>query len=115
MAIIIMVLSLMPIGHDAGSGLFDFPHFDKIAHFILYSLLSFLLLYELNRMKISIYIFVLLPIIICLFYGGIIEIIQIFIEGRGGDIFDLLADLLGAIVAFPIFFISKKLFPNIFS
>ncbi len=114
MAIIIMVLSLMPISSDTGSGLFDFPHFDKIAHFILYFLLSFLLMYELNRIKVGIYTFVLLPIIICFFYGGIIEIIQIFIEGRGGDIFDLLADLLGAIVAFPLFIISKKLFPILF-
>jgi len=114
-AIIILVLSLIPINTSVGSGLLDFPHADKVAHFMLYGLLSFILLHELHRNfkgKISIILFTL---ILCLSYGGMIEIFQSFIDGRSSEAYDLLADFIGSIMAIPAFYLFKRLFGGLYA
>lgn len=113
-ATIILVLSLVPINTSMGSGIMDFPHADKMAHFMLYGLLSFLLLHELNRNftgKISIILFTL---ILCLIYGGLIEIFQGLIDGRSSELYDLLADFIGSVMAIPAFYLFKRLFAGFY-
>ena len=87
----ILVLSLVPSPPEIPGG---FHFADKIAHFIAYAVLSFLLFTSLfEGKKLST---VLLVAALCLAYGGLIEILQIFTH-RQPEILDLTADLFGAV------------------
>lgn len=114
-AIIILVLSLIPVNTSVGSGLLDFPHVDKVAHFMLYGLLSFILLHELHRNFKGNFSIILFTLILCLCYGGMIEIFQFFIDGRSSEAYDLLADFLGSIMAIPVFYFFKRLFAGLYA
>ena len=77
---------------------FDIPHFDKIGHFGLFFILTFLLfqsLKPLDKMVKWVGLFVY-----CIFLGAITEYLQTKIPGRSGDIMDLLADIVGSISGF---------------
>ncbi len=84
---------------------FKVPGLDKIVHFGLFFVLSFLIFFEqrsFNRSENWFPVLVVYPAL----YGGILEIIQWgLIEGRSGDWFDLLADTTGALL---VFLITKK-------
>lgn len=87
----ILVLSLVPSPPEIPGG---FHFADKIAHFIAYAVLSFLLFTSLfEGKKLST---VLIVAAVCLVYGGVIEILQIFTH-RQPEILDLTADLFGAV------------------
>ncbi len=87
----ILVLSLVPSPPEIPGG---FHFADKIAHFIAYAVLSFLLFTSLfEGKKLST---VLIVAALCLAYGGVIEILQIFTH-RQPEILDLTADLFGAV------------------
>lgn len=87
----ISVLSLLPSPPEIPGG---FHLADKVAHFIAYAVLSFLLYAAFPEgKKITTGVIVAA---VCLIYGGVIEILQTFTH-RQPEIFDLAADLLGAI------------------
>lgn len=87
----ILILSLIPKPPEIPGGL----HFaDKIAHFIAYAVLSFLLFTSLfEGKKLST---VLIVAAACMIYGGVIEILQTFTH-RQPELWDLTADLFGAV------------------
>jgi VanZ family protein len=87
----ILVLSLLPDPPDIPGG---FHFVDKIAHFIAYAVLGFLLFTSFFREKKA--ATVLLVAAVCLVYGGLIEILQAFTH-RQPELWDLTADLLGAV------------------
>lgn len=74
---------------------------DKLFHGIIYLFLSFLWISYFNKVnnykKIGTPI--LIVILLCFFYGIIIEVIQeLFIPLRKADIFDVLANMVGTII-----------------
>ena len=87
----ILVMSLIPSPPQIPGEL----HFvDKVAHFIAYAVLSFLLFTSFFKgRKIGT---VVIVTAVCLIYGGLIEILQIFTH-RQPEILDLTADLIGAV------------------
>ncbi|MCQ2973669.1 MAG: VanZ family protein [Bacteroidales bacterium] len=85
------------------------PYLDKIIHFGIFEILSFLIMFEkkvFNQTKI------IKTMIICGLYGGIIEIIQKFLPYRGCELNDLIADIIGTIAGIFILkiLIKKKFF-----
>jgi VanZ family protein len=87
----ILVLSLLPDPPEIPGG---FHFADKVAHFIAYAVLSFLLFTSFfEGKKLST---VVIVAAVCLIYGGVIEILQIFTH-RQPEIWDLTADLFGAV------------------
>jgi len=87
----ILVLSLMPKPPEIPGG---FKFADKVAHFIAYAVLSFLLFTSFfEGKKLST---VVIVAAVCLIYGGVIEVLQTFTH-RQPEILDLTADLLGAV------------------
>ena len=75
------------------------PFFDKISHFILMGLFSFLVNLVLKAKTFSVfYLKFLLGTAIVLFVVTIEEFSQIFVKGRAFDWGDLVADYLGIIL-----------------
>ena len=84
-------------------GLFD--HFDKIIHFTFFGL--FFMLWYLTTSKSNIY--ALIIIIISLIYGFGIEFYQLhYVAGRSFDVWDGVADGLGALSGWGVIWFIKK-------
>lgn len=100
-SLVILYLSLGNIHSPQTPGLFNIPHLDKVVHFFLYGILCYLLMYESKQLKRKRHY--LLFVAICLLYGIIIELLQINLAHRTGDIYDIIANGLGSITAVPLF------------
>ena len=78
---------------------------DKIAHFGIFFVQSVLLSLLFNfQTRKSYFQIILLSTLMAFAYGGLIEILQSNIFNRSGDIYDLIADILGGFfgaIAFP--------------
>ncbi|MCF6307599.1 MAG: VanZ family protein [Flavobacteriaceae bacterium] len=84
---------------------------DKIVHSSIYLILAFLwnIYFYLTKNKDNIKKSVFAILGLCLAYGIIIEIIQEqFVQFRGADIFDVLANMIGAMVGTIIFLNVKN-------
>ncbi|MCB9002501.1 MAG: VanZ family protein [Bacteroidales bacterium] len=102
-SLVILLLCIMPAS--------DIPKvkiagIDKVVHFGLFGVLATLLVSETNRLrtlrdcdKKSIILGLIVPII----YGGLIELIQQQLPSRSAELFDLVADSAGTIVAVLIY------------
>jgi VanZ family protein len=98
--LIILILSLMPSDGIPGSKWWQFPHIDKVVHFIMYALLTILILQknhilfgkfkQINVLGVTFfYVF---------FMGFFIEILQnSFLIGRNFDIFDVVANTIASV------------------
>jgi len=103
--IIVTILSLVPKSTLPEKETINIPNLDKIVHFIMYFTLCFsiILNYFYKNTKISKLTFVLIAILISI-YGICIEIIQeLYITGRSGNMYDVLANTSGCIMAIIIF------------
>lgn len=69
----------------------------KCAHFLIYSMLGFLVLQFLVNFSISSFKAYLLAIFWCFLYACSDEIHQLFVVGRSGQVLDVFIDTLGAI------------------
>jgi VanZ family protein len=99
-ATVIAVLTLIPAPEIPDTPFLNIPHFDKIVHFFLFGILAFLLMQEFlekkirnGKSRVSIALSFLIPLI----YSALIEFFQIYIPGRGADLYDLLANFAGII------------------
>ena len=86
---------------------------DKIEHLVAYFILgvfiSLLLLFQNKYMILKKY-FLLSAFVLCLLYGSIDEIHQLFIPGRQCDIIDLTADTIGISAGIILIWILSKKF-----
>lgn len=105
-AIIIFYLSCLIQPNDIPEVGFEFfiPT-DKLVHFLMYfglaGVASFNYIYDKNG-HIIILKLILFAVLIPIVYGGIIEILQAkYFDGRTGDWYDFLADVLGAMASIP--------------
>ncbi len=102
-AVFILVLCGMPGDQVNKVKFIDIPHFDKFVHFFLYFTFTLLLISENNKQKHYRKVTVdaiLIAATISLSYGALIEISQKFLfTNRGADIWDMIANTLGFLVA----------------
>ena len=102
-AVIIFVLCTMP---SSGLPQLNIPHSDKIAHFGFFLVQSALLSLLLNfRTRMSYARIVFLSTLMAFVYGGFIEILQVCFFNRTGELYDLIADVLGGLLgamAYPV-------------
>ena len=75
-----------------------FPHQDKLHHAIAYSIMAILAWRNLRHIIKAPYLLIFLSVFFCSFYGLTDEWHQSFIKGRQADIFDWLADTVGALL-----------------
>ncbi len=110
-ASIVLILSGMPV-YDLNKDRFiNIPHLDKIIHFAMYYILSFLIIYSNHTNKNNNFTFKktsTISFIISFAYGITIEIMQhyIFIS-RGFDILDIIANTSGILISILFY---KKIF-----
>lgn len=94
--IFIVVICLIPGDNLPESSFFGDLPIDKIVHFLLYFVLFILMYVGFNKMEIK--YSGLITFFYCLILGVVIEILQEnFFKGRSGDIFDVLANVSGAL------------------
>lgn len=108
MSIISFILLIMPGSDIPKSSLFDILYFDKWVHIGMFGLLTIFWGYPfLKTTKGSVKLFCKISVLVIL-YGIAMEFVQKYwTVGRSFDIFDILADSFGSIVA--CFFLIAKL------
>lgn len=104
--VIIFVLCAMPSQDIPDPGI-NIPHLDKMVHFGMFFIMSLLICYryEHSNWK-TIY---KIAIGFSFLYGGLIEILQHYFFNRGGDVWDLLADIIGGVAGCLSFPTIKKI------
>ena len=73
----------------------------KCAHFTLYLILGVLVLNALRYYKVK--NIIILAILICITYACFDEIHQLFIQGRSGEVRDVLIDSIGSLIGIVLF------------
>ncbi|MBC9931341.1 VanZ family protein [Chitinophaga qingshengii] len=110
--ILILILCTLPGKDIPSNSFFEKVHFDKIVHFGLFGgIVLFLSLgVYWHQKKISSGILFLF-VVLAAFYGFVIELIQKYWAiGRSFDMYDVLADTLGAIAGVFVFKLVRYLF-----
>jgi glycopeptide antibiotics resistance protein len=110
--VLIMVLCTLPGKDIPSNSFFEFVHFDKIVHFGLFGGIVLFLALGIYWQKKHISPLTLLILVICAAsYGLAIEFIQKYWAiGRSFDIYDVMADTLGAIAGVWVFKLARHLF-----
>ncbi len=102
-ATFILVLCSIPGNQINKVKIIDIPHLDKFVHFIFYSVFTLLLISENNKQRMHRKVTVdaiLIAATISLSYGALIEVIQkVLVINRGADIWDMIANTAGFLVA----------------
>lgn len=87
---------------------FDLIYIDKIVHVILYSILSFLILYASSKTQVLDFKLILISIGVSVFYGIVLEFAQSIMNfGRSFELLDILANITGAFFGATIYKIIK--------
>ncbi|MDY6931665.1 MAG: VanZ family protein [Halobacteriota archaeon] len=86
---------------------FVYLFFDKFAHMVLYAGLGALMYLTLSKSRIKSNI-PFIVVIIGTFYGITDEIHQYFVIGRTASVYDLVADIIGIIIALAFFHFYKQ-------
>jgi len=73
------------------------PGLDKIAHVILFAILTFFVAKALKERQVQYKVWILFVLISL--YGMSTELIQLYLEDRHGDIYDFAADVVGVVIA----------------
>jgi VanZ family protein len=80
---------------------------DKIVHLVLFGVLSFLLIKGINDYDVSSFWSTYpktVTVIVSSLYGILVEVLQeYFFEDRHGDVFDAIADSIGALMGLPVY------------
>ncbi len=113
--LVLLILSGFPGNNIHNISVLEFDHADKVAHFIMYFIFCFLLIYCFNKSygKPTLLIFIY-AFAISTTYGILMELLQhyVFIN-RSGNIYDILANSAGALTAVGAFRPLTKLFKKI--
>jgi VanZ family protein len=111
---LILVVCLMPSGNLPSSSFLSFKGVDKLIHFALYAVLLILVgkgLVNYFKFSYSINRIIVIAFLYCFFLGVGIECVQsVFVVGRLGDVFDVLANTIGAFtgIVFLITHLKKR-------
>jgi len=108
--IIIFLLMIMPPGKIPNQGLFGIPNLDKLVHMFLFGGFVWLWYFTIKKDYKSQPLSGILKrvFLISAFYGISMEFVQYFFTARSFDIWDIVADIIGAGIAFGILSMKGK-------
>lgn len=99
---------LLLVPGSPGMGKFFFEGEDKLIHFVLFMVWSFLMtfrtLYSMSARRVILYV-----LVISLMLGAGTEVLQGIIPNRSRDLFDFVADMVGAGTGVVLALIAKRL------
>ncbi|MDB4835025.1 VanZ family protein [Cyclobacteriaceae bacterium] len=106
------VILLLTLVTKHGTANVEYPHFDKVIHLVMFSVLSFLMIvgftkqdaYSQLRFRAPIY-----AISIAILYGAVIEVIQAFVPNRDFELLDLASDAVGSFVGYYLYVLVYKI------
>ncbi|MFH1823060.1 MAG: epoxyqueuosine reductase QueH [Patescibacteria group bacterium] len=101
-AFIVFILTSWPIYTEYPLGI---KNLDKLVHFILFAVLTYLLTYFFSEIFKKFYSFSFISVLISASYSYFLEYLQIFIPGRFSSVYDFLAGFIGSLAAILIYFI----------
>lgn len=92
-----------------------FPHFDKVAHFLVYGAFALLIFRGVTRTTGSnnFLLIAIFTVIVTVAYGLSDEFHQSFVPTRDSDVKDIAADGIGAMAAMTIVYIRRRLFSRL--
>ena len=96
-AMIVLLLLVLPVDTDMVPDSLSIPGLDKMVHFVLFAILSLLVAKALEEKRIQYKVWQLFVFISL--YGAVTELIQLYLEGRHGDVYDFMADAVGVLLA----------------
>lgn len=93
-----------PVGTD------PFPHFDKLAHFLVYGVFALLVFRGISGTtgNCNFILTAVLTVLITVAYGMSDEFHQSFVPARSPDVKDLAVDGIGAVAAVAILYIRRR-------
>ncbi|HBS85380.1 MAG: hypothetical protein A2W91_16360 [Bacteroidetes bacterium GWF2_38_335] len=108
---VLVIFILSSVSGDTADDIsfIDIPHFDKMAHFAMYFVLSLLMMNAFSKMNRRVKDKAIYTILAGAFYGGLMEVMQeyVFVK-RSMDIYDFAVNLIGTIMAVVLYrFISR--------
>ena len=109
--LLILLLGLTPGESMPITKMWDFLSFDKMAHFFVFAVLSFLLILGFSKQYTFLFFrFKAVPLGmgISFLYGLIIEFGQLFIPERGLEPLDMLSNTLGVFAGWVVFYMIYK-------
>lgn len=111
-ALLTLALGIIPGNSLRKVGTIPIPHFDKVVHFMLFFVLTLLLLYEATTPNkpspLSIKAKTAMAML-AIAYGALLEAIQhLLVTGRTGSVLDFMANTLGVFSALVIFYLIKR-------
>lgn len=110
--LLILLMGLTPGESMPLTHVWDFLSFDKVAHFIVFAILCFLLILGFSKQYTFLFIrfnAVSLAIGISFTYGLLIELGQTLIPDRGLEFSDILANSLGVFAGWLVFYLIYKI------
>lgn len=100
--LIVLVLSVYPFGSTGA------PEFtDKVLHFIIYAITA-ALFFTVFRDRWPLLTALYASAALAAGYGLLMEVLQIFVDGRGFSVGDIIANALGATLAGAFIFIKRR-------
>ena len=97
-ALLILVVLTLPQESLTHNDVFELPGMDKLAHFGMFAVLFFLIAKAVEKNKLNISGISIL-IGVCL-YSVFCEALQIYLKDRFFEILDIIANIMGALVAY---------------
>lgn len=99
--VVLCGITYLSLARDSYVSIPSFVGSDKLAHLMMYMVLSAVILWDMRSLKMDILWKAVVAIVFSSVFGGFIEIMQeCFFYPRTGDWLDWLADCIGAICGF---------------
>ncbi|RUO20482.1 hypothetical protein CWE08_08260 [Aliidiomarina iranensis] len=99
--VVVVVSALFVVQTPPTPAAASFPNADKVVHFGLFFILA-------TTMHLAFRARLLIAIPLLLVYAVVIEIVQHHIPGRGAEVLDVVADMLGVLA----FYLARALYKN---
>ena len=108
-AVVIFILCTLP-GDNIPDPHLNIPHLDKVVHFGMFFIMVVLLCNELEyQTRFRLRKIYTITVVIAFLYGGAIEILQQHCFSRSGDVWDLVADVFGAVTGCGVYLQLKQI------
>ena len=103
--LVILFLSTLPTANVPRTPLFNIPHFDKLVHFLMYFILTTVVLSDSYKENVQIRNKIIIKIMmLSISYGILMELVQKYMaSGRNASLYDAIFNSLGVIFAIVLF------------